>query len=69
MNRFPVLWTEVWTRSNRHWIPVDPTRKKMRCRGIMEPPRSYAENQMLYVVAFEEGASFVRRLRPSLMHS
>ena len=27
----------------------------MRCRGIMEPSRSCVENQMLYVVAFEEG--------------
>lgn len=30
----------------------------MRCRGIMEPSRTCVENQMLYVVAFEEGAPF-----------
>ncbi|KAK4701676.1 xeroderma pigmentosum group C-complementing protein, partial [Phenoliferia sp. Uapishka_3] len=63
MSRRPVFWTEVWTRSNRHWIPVDPSRKKMRCRGIMEPSRTCVENQMLYVVAFEED-SFARDVTP-----
>ncbi|KAM0748756.1 Rad4-domain-containing protein [Meredithblackwellia eburnea MCA 4105] len=57
MSSPPVFWTEVYSRSNRHWISVDPTRKKMRCRGIMEPPRSCVENQLLYVVAFEEDGS------------
>lgn len=51
----PVFWTEVWSRSNREWITVDPIRKRMRCRGIMEPGRSNVENQLLYVVAYEEG--------------
>lgn len=50
----PVFWTEVWSRSNREWITVDPIRKRMRCRGIMEPGRSNVENQLLYVVAYEE---------------
>ncbi|KAL8292221.1 hypothetical protein RQP46_001687 [Phenoliferia psychrophenolica] len=63
MSRRPVFWTEVWTRSNRHWIPVDPSRKKMRCRGIMEPSRTCIENQMLYVVAYEEDSS-VRDITP-----
>lgn len=51
----PIFWTEVYSRSHREWITVDPIRKKMRCRGIMEPPRSETANRMLYVVAFEDG--------------
>lgn len=47
----------MWNRSNRHWFPVDVIRKKMRCAPNMEPVRSNVENQMIYVVAFEEGTS------------
>ncbi|KAI5479522.1 hypothetical protein MNV49_003464 [Pseudohyphozyma bogoriensis] len=57
MSKPPVFWCEVWTRANRQWIAVDPVRKKMRCRAIMEPGRKDPENQMLYVVAYEEDGS------------
>lgn len=55
LNSPPVFWTEVYSRSHREWITVDPIRKRMRCRGIMEPPRNETTNRMLYVVAFEDG--------------
>lgn len=57
MSRPPVYWVEVWSRPNRSWIPVDVYRKKMRCKGIMEPPKSMVDNQMVYVCAYEEGLS------------
>ncbi|SGY84410.1 BQ5605_C009g05695 [Microbotryum silenes-dioicae] len=52
--RPPVFWTEVWSRYTRQWITVDPIRRKMRCKSIMEPARSSVENQLAYVVAYEE---------------
>ncbi|SCV74639.1 BQ2448_7668 [Microbotryum intermedium] len=52
--RPPVFWTEVWSRYTRQWITVDPIRRKMRCKSIMEPAKLSVENQLAYVVAYEE---------------
>jgi xeroderma pigmentosum group C-complementing protein len=52
----PVYWTEVYSRAGKEWVPVDVSRKKVRCRSIMEPPKANPHNKLLYVVAFEEGA-------------
>lgn len=60
-SRPPVFWTEVWSRYQRKWIPVDPYRRKYRCKDSMEPARTTQENQLLYAVAFEEGALIWRR--------
>lgn len=51
----PVMWAEVYSRAAKEWMPVDPTRKKIRCKNIMEPALSNPDNKMLYVVAYEEG--------------
>lgn len=56
MNRPPVFWTEVYSRPLREWYCVDVTRKRIRCKNLMEPTKSNPENRMLYVIAFEEGA-------------
>lgn len=58
----PTQWIEAYTRYNKEWITVDPVRRRIRCKGIMEPPRASARsggegNVLAYVVAFEEGAS------------
>lgn len=58
----PTQWIEAYTRYNQEWITVDPVRRRIRCKGIMEPPRASARsggqgNVLAYVVAFEEGAS------------
>jgi xeroderma pigmentosum group C-complementing protein len=55
MNRTPVFWTEVYSRPMKEWYCVDVTRKKMRCKNIMEPSRNNPENKMIYVIAYEEG--------------
>jgi hypothetical protein len=56
----PTQWIEAYTRYNKEWIVVDVSRKRMRCRGVMEPPSAGGKkgsgNAMVYVVAFEEGA-------------
>jgi xeroderma pigmentosum group C-complementing protein len=55
MIRPPVFWTEVYSRPMKEWYCVDVTRKKMRCKSIMEPSRNNPENKMIYVIAYEEG--------------
>ncbi|KAM0789840.1 hypothetical protein ACM66B_006687 [Microbotryomycetes sp. NB124-2] len=61
--RPPVFWVEAYSRYNKVWIPLDPVRKRYRCKPHMEPPRSSKDNQMLYVVAYEEDES-VRDVTP-----
>lgn len=56
LSRPPVWWVEVYSRPAKEWFAVDVTRKRMRCKNIMEPAKSNPENRMLYVVAYEEGA-------------
>ncbi|GJN94079.1 hypothetical protein Rhopal_007143-T1 [Rhodotorula paludigena] len=58
----PTQWIEAYTRYNKEWITVDPVRRRIRCKGIMEPPRASARsggegNVLAYVVAFEEDGS------------
>lgn len=55
LNRPPVFWTEVYSRPLKEWYCVDVTRKRMRCKNMMEPTKTNPENRMLYVIAFEEG--------------
>lgn len=54
MRRPPVFWTEIYHRTLRKWVPVDPVRNKIDCAGIMQP-KGIVSNKMAYVVAFEEG--------------
>ncbi|GAA6025408.1 hypothetical protein JCM10207_004540 [Rhodosporidiobolus poonsookiae] len=37
LSRPPTQWIEAYTRYNKEWITVDVSRKRMRCRGIMDP--------------------------------
>ncbi|GAA5867977.1 hypothetical protein JCM8547_000771 [Rhodosporidiobolus lusitaniae] len=58
----PTQWTEAYTRYNKEWIVVDVSRKRVRCRGIMEPKppggkAGGAGRVMCYVVALEEDHS------------
>ncbi|KAI0074037.1 Rad4-domain-containing protein [Panus rudis PR-1116 ss-1] len=61
----PVFWTEVFSRADGRWIPVDPIRVIVNKRKAFDPtppPNSNnkpdrnvrVENRMVYVVAFEE---------------
>ncbi|KAH9812579.1 hypothetical protein DFH28DRAFT_1031461 [Melampsora americana] len=68
MNRPPVFWTEVYSRPLREWYCVDVTRKRMRCKNLMEPTKSNPENRMLYVIAFEED-HFIRDVTARYAHS
>lgn len=60
----PVFWTEVFSRPDGRWMPVDPIRTIVNKRKVFDPspppsstgptPRVRQENRMVYVVAFEE---------------
>ncbi|BGP43763.1 hypothetical protein JCM10449v2_007820 [Rhodotorula kratochvilovae] len=58
----PTQWIEAYTRYNREWVTVDPSRKRIRCAKLMEPARGESRNGgegnvLAYVVAFEEDGS------------
>ncbi|KAI7946436.1 hypothetical protein MJO29_010963 [Puccinia striiformis f. sp. tritici] len=67
MIRPPVFWTEVYSRPMKEWYCVDVTRKKMRCKNIMEPSRKNPENKMIYVIAYEED-NFIRDVTAKYAH-
>ena len=51
----PIMWTEVFSRPESRWIPVDPIRYLVDKRKLLEPATSCPFNRLVYVVAFEEG--------------
>ncbi|KAL2069598.1 hypothetical protein VTL71DRAFT_14277 [Oculimacula yallundae] len=52
---YPVFWVEVFDEAHQKWFPVDPlvTESIAKPRGF-EPPAADRENNMSYVIAFEE---------------
>jgi xeroderma pigmentosum group C-complementing protein len=50
----PTIWTEVFSRPDSRWLPVDPIRYIVNKRKLMEPPSHDKENKMTYVLAYEE---------------
>lgn len=58
----PVFWTEVFSRPDGRWIPVDPIRCLVNKRKLFDPspssgstqPKTRVDNRLVYVVAFEE---------------
>jgi len=57
-----VFWTEVFSRADSRWLPVDPIRGIVNKRQVFDPSstdtlpkaRRAAYNRMLYVIALEE---------------
>ncbi|KAJ5053991.1 uncharacterized protein L3040_000279 [Drepanopeziza brunnea f. sp. 'multigermtubi'] len=54
-SEYPVFWVEVFDEAHQKWFPVDPlvTDSISKPRAF-EPPASDRENNMSYVIAFEE---------------
>ncbi|THH11143.1 hypothetical protein EW145_g849 [Phellinidium pouzarii] len=48
------MWTEVFSRPDGRWMPVDPIRYIVNKRKVFEPPSHDKNNRMVYVVAVEE---------------
>ncbi|TBU44496.1 Rad4-domain-containing protein [Dichomitus squalens] len=77
MTTAPVFWTEVFSRADARWLPVDPIRVIVNKRKAFDPtPNPHAgaakadkrravrvENRMVYVMAFEEDG-FARDVTP-----
>lgn len=51
------MWAEIYNRSLKEWVTVDPTRKRIRCQADMEPVKNDEKNKMTYVIAIEQGMS------------
>ncbi|KAF5344898.1 hypothetical protein D9758_011558 [Tetrapyrgos nigripes] len=54
----PVFWTEVFSRPDSRWIPVDPIRGIVNKSKVFDPSDTpsgvHVDNRMMYVLAFEE---------------
>lgn len=52
---YPIFWVEVFDEAHQKWFPVDPlvTHSIAKPR-VFEPPASDRENNMSYVIAFED---------------
>ncbi|KAI0064088.1 Rad4-domain-containing protein [Artomyces pyxidatus] len=69
----PVFWTEVFSRPDGRWLPVDPIRAIVNKRKVFDPSfsttpntpmrKSRVDNRMSYVIAFEEDG-YVRDVTP-----
>ena len=52
---YPVFWVEVFDEAHQKWYPVDPFRPATVAKPrFFEPPAADRENNMSYVIAFEE---------------
>lgn len=59
----PVIWTEVFSRPEGRWVPVDPIRYLVDKKKMFEPPPQCRTNRMVYVVSFEEGKYVILRVQ------
>lgn len=52
---YPVFWVEVFNAAYQRWVPVDATvTGTINKPAKLEPPASYEQNTMNYVLAFED---------------
>ncbi|KAF8467598.1 Rad4-domain-containing protein [Russula ochroleuca] len=66
----PVFWTEVFSRPDVRWLPVDPIRAIVNKRKVLDPTSvgttsrsGIADNRMMYVLAVEEDG-YMRDVTP-----
>ncbi|KAI0288071.1 hypothetical protein BC826DRAFT_1107975 [Russula brevipes] len=66
----PVFWTEVFSRPDGRWLPVDPIRAIVNKRKVFDPTPvgtssrvAIADNRMIYVIAVEEDG-YMRDVTP-----
>lgn len=52
---YPVYWVEAFNSAHKKWVPIDPLSTfTINAPEKLEPPFSYMQNSMTYVIAFEE---------------
>jgi xeroderma pigmentosum group C-complementing protein len=66
----PVFWTEVFSRPDGRWLPVDPIRAIVNKRKVFDPTPvgtssrlAKVDNRMTYVMAVEEDG-YMRDVTP-----
>ena len=66
----PVFWTEVFSRPDGRWLPVDPIRAIVNKRKVFDPTvtptgsrPANVDNRMVYVLAVEEDG-YMRDVTP-----
>ncbi|KAF1929956.1 Rad4-domain-containing protein [Didymella exigua CBS 183.55] len=51
---YPVYWVEVFNSAHQKWVPIDPLSTfTINAPEKLEPPFSYTQNSLTYVIAFE----------------
>ena len=57
-SKYPIYWVEAFNEAVQKWVPVDPLVTKTIAKASkFEPPAGESENNMSYVIAFEEDGS------------
>lgn len=57
-SKYPVYWIEAFNEAVQKWVPVDPlVTKSISKPSKFEPPAGERENNLSYVVAFEDDGS------------
>ena len=57
-SRYPVYWIEAFNESVQKWIPIDPlVTQSIAKASKFEPPAGERENNLSYVIAFEDDGS------------
>ncbi|KAL6714347.1 hypothetical protein ACLMJK_007770 [Lecanora helva] len=57
-SKYPVYWVEAFNEAVQKWVPVDPLVTKTIAKpSRFEPPAGESENNMTYVIGFEDEGS------------
>ncbi|KAL9102316.1 MAG: hypothetical protein Q9163_002534 [Psora crenata] len=57
-SRYPVFWVEAFNEAIQKWTPVDPLATQTISKpSKLEPPAGETENNLSYVIAFEDDGS------------
>lgn len=52
---YPVYWVETFNTAHQKWVPIDPhSTFTVNSPEKLEPPLSYMQNSLTYVIAFDE---------------
>ena len=57
-SKYPVYWVEAFNEATQKWVPTDPLVTKTIAKpSKLEPPAGDGENNLTYVIAFEDDGS------------
>ena len=57
-SKYPVYWVEAFNEATQKWVPIDPLVTKTVAKPTkFEPPAGDRDNNLTYVIAFEDDSS------------